>query len=99
MKAVILDEEAQKELNEAIDWYNDRQQRLGHELQNEVEEAVDRIRLDPGVGARYRSTAYRFYRVKRFPYILYYLDLADAIWVAAIAHERRRPGYWRKRVP
>jgi hypothetical protein len=53
MKAVILDEEAQKELNEAIEWYNDRQQRLGLELQNEVEEAVDRIRLDPGVGACY----------------------------------------------
>jgi toxin ParE1/3/4 len=99
MKAVILDEEAQKELNEAIEWYNDRQQRLGLELQNEVEEAVDRIRLDPGVGACYRNTAYRFYRVNRFPYILYYLELADVIWVAAIAHERRRPGYWRKRTP
>ena len=99
MKAVILDEEAQKELHEAIEWHNDRQQRLGLESQNEVEEAVDRIPLDPGVGARYRNTAYRFYRVKRFPYILYYLDPPDAVWVAALAHERRKPGYWRKRTP
>ena len=99
MKAVVIDSEARDELVGAKEWYNDRQPGLGLELQNEVEAAVDRIRRDPQIGARYRNTAYRFYRVRRFPYILYYLDLPDALWIAAIAHERRRPGYWRRRSP
>jgi len=99
MKFVSVDPEAREELDEAIGWYNGRQECLGLELQTEVEAAVRRIRLDPGIGARYRNTAYRFFRVNRFPYIVYYLDLDDSIWVAAIAHERRRPGYWRKRTP
>jgi hypothetical protein len=27
------------------------------------------------------------------------LELADQIWIAAVAHQRRRPGYWRSRTP
>jgi toxin ParE1/3/4 len=99
MKPIIIDAEARAELDEAMEWYNDRQQGLGLELQHEVEAAISRIRVDAGIGARYRNTAYRFYRVKRFPYVLYYLDLPEAIWLVAIAHGRRRPGYWRKRTP
>lgn len=97
MKRVIIDEEARAELDDAMNWYNERQMGLGLQLQDEVEAAVQRIRHDPMIGARYRNTAYRFYRTKRFPYVLYYLDLPDAIWIAAVAHERRRPGYWKRR--
>jgi toxin ParE1/3/4 len=99
MKPVIFDREAKAELDDAIGWYNDKQEELGLDLQDEVEKAVARIKRDPGIGARYRNTDFRFYRVKRFPYLLYYLELENAIWIAAVAHERRRPGYWRKRSP
>ena len=37
--------------------------------------------------------------VSRFPYYLAYLVTSDAIHVLAIAHERRRPGYWSGRTP
>jgi hypothetical protein len=40
---------------------------------------------------------FRFFRVRRFPFVVYYAELIDAIWVVAIAHGRRRPNYWRKR--
>jgi toxin ParE1/3/4 len=99
MKPVIIHREAKAELDEAIGWYNDKQDGLGLDLQEEVENAVVRIERDSGVGASYRNTDFRFCHVKRFPYILYYLELDDYLWVAAIAHERRRPGYWRKRSP
>jgi toxin ParE1/3/4 len=99
VKPVIVHREAKEELDEAIGWYNDKQDGLGLDLQEEVETAVARIEHDPGIGARYRNTDFRFYHGKRFPYLLYYLELDNAIWVAAIAHERRRPGYWRKRSP
>jgi len=99
MKTVVFDREAKAELDDAIGWYNDKQEELGLDLQDEVEAAVAKIKRDPGIGARYRNTDFRFLRVKRFPYLLYYLELENAIWVAAVAHERRKPGYWRKRSP
>jgi hypothetical protein len=32
--------------------------------------------------------------LKRFPYTVYYLELDHSIWIAAVAHQQRRPGYW-----
>ena len=45
---------------------------------------------DPGV---------RYCPLRRFPYTLVYIDLEDRIWVAAVAHQRRRPHYWSRRSP
>ena len=99
MKFLVLHRETREELDEAIGWYNDTQDGLGLDLHDEVEAALSKIERDPGIGARYRNTPYRFYRVKRFPYVIYYLELDAVIWISDIAHERRRPGYWRKRSP
>jgi hypothetical protein len=32
--------------------------------------------------------------VRRFPYHVVYIELADRLQILAIAHDRRRPGYW-----
>jgi hypothetical protein len=41
----------------------------------------------------------RKHRLRRFPYTIHYAVLHDAIWIAAVAHQRRRPGYWAVRRP
>ena len=97
MKPVIIQREAATELEEDMAWYEKRQSGLGLDLQAEVEKTVLRLRQDPSRGMRYRNTPYQFIRVKRFPYVVYYRELDDAIWVMAIAHGRRRPGYWKNR--
>ena len=89
MRPLQIHDEALAELNEA----------MGLELHDEVVAALGRIEADPGIGARYRNTSFRFYRVKRFPYLIYYQEQERLFWVAAIAHGRRRPNYWRKRKP
>ena len=99
MKPVTLHRAARAELDDAVGWYNDKQPGVGHELLDEVLAALDKIERSPGIGAKYRSTDRRFYRLKRFPYLIYYQEFSDHIWIAAIAHQRRRPGYWRKRKP
>jgi len=37
--------------------------------------------------------------LKRFPYTIFYIDLDEQIWVGAVAHQSRRPGYWARRRP
>ena len=37
-------------------------------------------------------------RLRRFPYQVVFIELKKYIRVLAVAHERRRPGYWRERL-
>ena len=36
--------------------------------------------------------------VRRFPYHVIYLETRDELRILAVAHDRRRPGYWRSRL-
>ena len=40
----------------------------------------------------------RIVRLRRFPYVVVYLDLTETVQVIAVAHSKRRPNYWRKRL-
>ncbi|MCL4204555.1 MAG: hypothetical protein KJ000_18875 [Pirellulaceae bacterium] len=40
----------------------------------------------------------RHYLMKRFPFVIVYRVTANHIEIVAVAHARREPGYWRKRL-
>jgi hypothetical protein len=41
---------------------------------------------------------FRWLMTKRFPFVLYYeIDGPLHVTIYAVAHARRRPGYWRRR--
>jgi toxin ParE1/3/4 len=96
---LVVHQDARAELGKSRRWYEKRQDGLGFQLLDDVRAALSKIEHDPKIGNRYLNTPYRFYRTKQFPYVIYYLELADHVCVMAIAHERRRPGYWRRRKP
>jgi hypothetical protein len=97
---VELHAEAVLELGEASDWYDERRPGLGDDFELEVWKAVDRIAVMPHAWSPWRyDPKYRFARLKRFPYMLpYVIEGAEAL-VLAVAHERRRSGYWVVRAP
>jgi toxin ParE1/3/4 len=99
VKPAKFHRDAIAELNDAVAWYEKQRARLGDELRVQVELAIEQMEHDPTLGIRHGKGRTRFYKVKRFPYLLYYAELDDAIWIAAVAHERRRPGYWKRRKP
>ena len=37
--------------------------------------------------------------LERFPYLIFFLELPDCIWLAAVAHGAREPDYWKHRTP
>jgi toxin ParE1/3/4 len=97
MKPAFTDPEAQAEFEKGIAYYEEQRPGLGQEFREEVLRVIDEIRKNPFLGARYRRTEFRHFPMDRFPYVIYYVDLNDLIWVVAIAHGSRRPDYWRKR--
>ena len=41
--------------------------------------------------------AVRYYILRRFPYTIHYEVAGTEVIVLAVAHQRRRPGYWQDR--
>ena len=62
------------------------------------ERALARIQQNPGMYG-VESRAIRVCPLHRFPYAVYYEELSDRLWVAAVGHQSRRPGYWSRRRP
>lgn len=84
-------------MNEAARFYEARVSGLGDEFLDEFERCAARIVSYPESGQR----CYEYFRrvlVARFPFSVVYELLPDGILIAAVAHQRRRPGYWRRRI-
>lgn len=99
MKPVRFHPDAEAELIAAITYYEDQRAGLGVDLREKVEAAVGLIEKSPELFAARSSDGLRKCPVRRFPYVVYYLDLDAEIWIAAVAHQKRRPGYWAGRSP
>jgi toxin ParE1/3/4 len=99
MKPVIFHSEAEEELAEAIARYDNQRAGLGDEFQEEAEQAVQRIAQLPTAGPLHNDTGVRKRLVRRFPFTIFYLELEESIWVAAVAHQKRQPDYRAHRQP
>lgn len=97
MRNVILDPQAQIELDEAADYYEERRSHLGEDFTDEVLDAFLRISESPELYPAVPGKPYRVCHLSRFPYAIVYRRDADTIFVAAIAHQKRKPAYWSNR--
>jgi toxin ParE1/3/4 len=80
-----------------MEFYESRAAGLGLDLQAKIKNAVAKIQQNPDAGPPHKRSGFRKYFVDRFPFTIFYMELPDSIWVAAIAHGRRRPDYWKRR--
>jgi len=97
VKQIIIDSEAEIELSESVDYYERKVTGLGLEFERAVGKAIEVIRSDPARSPVQKSGTRRFV-MKRFPFVIHYLELTETIWILAFAHTSRRPGYWRRRL-
>jgi plasmid stabilization system protein ParE len=88
--------EAEAELEDASHFYESRMLGLGKSFAAEVERTIHLIREFPDAGSPAGLTRRRVL-VARFPYSVVYRHDAGSIVIVAVAHQRRRPGYWRQR--
>jgi plasmid stabilization system protein ParE len=99
VKPAVFHPKARAELDKEVEYYQARRPGLGLDFAAEIRRAVRRIRRFPGIGAPYKQTNYRKLVVPRFPFNVFYLVQPDHVWIAAVAHQKRRPDYWAGRVP
>lgn len=97
MKPLILHSDAEAELREAVDYYESQCPGLGLNFEAQVRQAFRQMQQWPALGPVHKQTRLRKFFVNRFPYIVFYRELDEHIWIIAVAHSHRRPNYWRNR--
>ncbi len=99
---VRFEDEADAEYRLAGRWYEERREHLGIEFFDAVDATIDQIVEVPEAGALVpgvpTSLPVRRRAVTRFPYHVVYTVTTTQIRILAIAHDRRKPGYWQKRL-
>ena len=84
---------ADRELNEAAQYYELETPGLGLAFVNEVEKCVRSISQHPEAGTAVHG-GIRRRLVRRFPYALLYSIKVDGIRILAVMNQKRRPTYW-----
>ncbi len=94
---VVLRRAAQKEFDEAADWYEEKRPNLGREFVHQVQRTFDRVCTNPGrcpvVFEDVRQCI-----VDRFPYSILFQVEPKRIVILAVFHHRRNPSVWKQRV-
>jgi toxin ParE1/3/4 len=92
-----LHPEAREDLREAANFYRDNAgTALSQALLAEFEHSMGLLLEHPRLGGKWRHGKRR-YLMRRFPFAIIYSVLSDQLRILAVAHESRRPGYWRGR--
>ena len=81
---------------EAARFYQDREPGLGRESFKEVVVVIRSAVGTPEAGTMQESP-YRRMLCRRFPFAVVYRQADDELRILAVAHQRRRPGYWKER--
>jgi plasmid stabilization system protein ParE len=96
MKSVRVHFEAEQELLEHEAWYRQRSEVAAQGFLLELEHAIAAVRESPERWPVGRRGEHR-YVFPRYPFILLYRIGSNEIFVTAVAHQSRRPGYWHQR--
>jgi toxin ParE1/3/4 len=97
VKSIRLSSEATTELVDSVNFYEKRLKGLGAAFVVEFERAVQLIQKHPESG-RFLGNRFRQVLTNRFPYAIIYLERDQNIFVIAVAHTSRKPGYWKDRL-
>lgn len=96
-RQLYLHPAAVEEAEMAARWYRERSPRAAARFVDEVSRAIDKI-LDAPLRWPRGPHDTRKAKLPCFPFAVIYRGSDELIQILAVAHGRRRPGYWRSRL-
>jgi hypothetical protein len=96
MSRIFFDPAARAELLATIKYYEECRAGLGKRFRLVVESELDLIRKAP-FQFRVLHAPFRRCLLHKFPYSIIFAIEPEFILVVAVAHTKRKPGYWRER--
>jgi toxin ParE2 len=88
--------EAEDEMIESGRFYEQRSEGLGTDFLAAVQDTIRRIQHFPDAASIERA-GIRRRLVSGFPFKVLYEKQQDRIFIGAVMHQHRRPGYWKER--
>jgi plasmid stabilization system protein ParE len=88
--------DAERDVDEGFDWYAARSSDAAARFLFALRDAVELIAAEPGHWPAYDNTT-RSCPLHKFPYRVIFVVQSDRVRVIAVAHDRRKPGYWKSR--
>ena len=95
-RPVAFHPDAVAEARAAFEWYQERNESAAGLFLTELDLAIERITETPERWPLYLRGTRRFL-LRRFPFAVVYRQVAETIQIVAVAHGRRKPGYWKER--
>ncbi len=93
----IFHPEAYDEMFESARFFEEKSAGLGSDLIDAIQNSLSRINKFPESGTVEQGNI-RKCLVRGFPFTVLYEIHQDQIFIAAVMHQHRRPGYWKKRL-
>ncbi|MES1941661.1 plasmid stabilization system [Salinisphaera sp. T5B8] len=87
---------AEDEFVAQVDFYESRQPGLGERFARAIYATFERLIENPGLG-KPAGERMRQLSLQQFPHSVIYQHGQHGLFVLAIAHQKRRSGYWRNR--
>jgi plasmid stabilization system protein ParE len=94
---LVIAPEAEQDVSDAYDWYEQRRPGLGEEFLSCVDACIQQICRSPDLyGKAYAE--FRRALIRRFPYAIFYESDGDTVTIYCVFHTSRNPAKWRDRL-
>ncbi len=96
---LLFSSEAEMDLQESIDWYEEQRSGLGFEFSMRFEEALQFLTNHPGMYAKIYNEV-RSVLMTQFSYAIFYIinELDKEVQIFAVIHTSRNPEIWQLRI-
>jgi toxin ParE1/3/4 len=97
LKPVTIHPEALEEFDQAAAHFSEIVPHLGRRFFAAIQRLINEVRQTPATFRYIRKPARRHLSAD-FPYAIIYVERRSDIWILAVMHLRRKPGYWTRRL-
>ena len=93
---IIVNKKAVKDIDKAIEYYNNQSEGLGDKFENALDEYINSLEINPYFKIRYDKV--RCLPIKPYPYMIHFTidQQNNALKIQAILHTSRNPKLWQK---
>ena len=85
-----------KEIKSSYQWYQSQTEGLGQDYLSELESSFQTIRELPFTWPKFQN-GFRRFLLSKFPFSVIYQSNENTVFVVAVMHNSRKPGYWNQR--
>ncbi len=86
-----------QEIKSSYQWYQRQAEGLGEDYLSELESAYDAVCELPETWPKFEK-GFRRFLLSKFPFSVIYRIHVSKVYVVAVMHNSRKPGYWNERI-